>query len=234
MVIFHKDYKLRFVWYHLPMRYFVTDTETGGLTKDFSLLTLYGAILNEDFEIIDEIELKIKPGHRKYVLLPEAMEINKIDIVAHDKEAKLESICADQLKTFLKKHIMLNNNEKLVLGGHNVYFDVMFIEEHLLFDFNDLFSRHRLDTGTLGLLLKLIGKFPQDEKISLENLAKCFGIKFENFAHDARSDTKVTIEVLKCTLEALKTQKIEQNQQLDPILVQKEESLSQIQTKEQT
>lgn len=188
------------------MRYFFNDAETGGLTPKQSLLTYYGAVTDENFDIIDEIDLKIRPKDGIYRVEAAALAVNKIDIIEHDKTALPIADCQKQFRDFLLKHTKFKS-EKLHPAGHNGYYDNAFVSKHLLPDFDHFFSRHCIDTACLAVLLKGMGRLPKDMKISLGSLAEHYGISFLTHAHDAKSDVRVTIAVLKCMLNDLTSRK---------------------------
>ena len=81
----------------MAKKYFLFDCETGGLDPSFSLLTLSGVVLNQQYEVLDSIDLAIKPSSGRYVLSSKAMEINKINIATHDAVAITESEAAVEL-----------------------------------------------------------------------------------------------------------------------------------------
>ncbi len=176
--------------------YFFYDIETGGNTTSYSLLTLYGVILDKNFNQVDSISLKIKPDDGIYRIEPEALEINKIDLIAHDKVAITESQAKVQINRFIEDYNTLFDG-KLTFGGWNTYWDNQFVQKYLCPNLNDLISRHLFDVASIAVLLKSMGKIPSSLKISLVNLAKHYNVNLEN-AHDAEFDLKATIAVLKC------------------------------------
>lgn len=183
------------------MKYFLYDTETGGNKINASILTLYGVVCNEKFEVVDTISLKIRPNDGIYRVEAEALAINKINLVEHDKVAVTQSVAAQTLRWFLENHS--ENGEKITVGGWNNYWDNSFIQAHLLPDLNDLISRHLLDVASTAVLLKTMGLLPGDLKLSLVNLVKHYNVEFENGAHDAQSDIMATVAVFKCMQKQL-------------------------------
>ena len=64
------------------IQYFIVDAETGGkYAKEHSLLTLYGQILNKNLNVVDEIDLVVKPDDGIYRISADALETNKIDLI---------------------------------------------------------------------------------------------------------------------------------------------------------
>lgn len=176
--------------------YLAFDAETGGTDTDKTLLTLYLACLDLDFNVLAELELAIKPDNGVYQLAAEAMDINKIDIVAHDKIAKTESEAAKELYNFINVHSN-KGSKKLIPIGHNVSFDIDFIVSKLLAKktWDQFVSYRKLDTATIGQFLIEAGLLPASITASLGSLAKYYGISFN--AHMAKDDTLATVEVLR-------------------------------------
>lgn len=186
------------------MKYFLYDTETGGNSPKYSLLTFFGVILDEKLEVIDNISLKIK--NKKYVLSPEAMKINKIDFLKHDSEAEDLEVCVAKLSKFLLLHTNFGQ-EKLVNTGHNIFWDLNFVKIRLLPNIETFVTKHNLDTGTLALILKSIGKLPSNFEISLKNLANHYNVEAKIF-HTAEDDVYTTVAVLKCMLKEIKGKEV--------------------------
>lgn len=183
------------------MKYFFHDFETGGY-ENSSILTFYGVVTDQNFNKIDDIELWIKPDNGLYMVEAQALRVNKIDLLAHDKEAQKESVCKDKIRAFIE-HFAGGGSEKLYMAGHNVYFDNRLLKDHFFpDDFNKMFFRHNLDTGTLALLLKQVGKLPKDLEISLSNLATHYGLNALG-AHESKTDVWLTIGVLKCMIKEI-------------------------------
>lgn len=189
------------------MRYFFYDTETGGNHTGVSLLTLSGIILDENLNELDDIDLKIKPNDGIYKVEAEALAINGINLVEHDKEAITEREAAAHLRAFLWDWSYERGSKdpkpKITVGGWNTYWDNAFVEKYLLPDFNDLISRHLFDAASIAVLLKNMGLLPRDFHISLKNLAKHYNVEFVKNAHDAKSDITATVAVVKCMLKQL-------------------------------
>jgi len=179
--------------------YVVFDNETGGLTKDCSLLTSHFFICDKDLEIIDELGLAIKPNdHQPYRVQATALAVNKIDLIEHDKIAITQSEAAQKLFLFLKKHSD-SGKIKLIPVGHNVSFDIESVNEHLISkpNWDQFVSYRKLDTGTIMQYLKLKGTVPNDKSSSLGSSAEYFGVTFEGEAHTARADALMCIKLLK-------------------------------------
>jgi hypothetical protein len=96
-------------------KYIAFDNETGGLNPETSLLTTYFAILDGNFNKIDELELLLKPNNNEpYVIEPQGLEINKINLIEHDKVAVPYSMGGQQLFKLLKKHFIDDINHTVI------------------------------------------------------------------------------------------------------------------------
>lgn len=181
--------------------YIPFDTETGGIGPEVSLLTAHFAVCDKDLNIIDELDLAIKPNNGLYTLTAEALTINKIDIIAHDKIAITESAAGARLRDFIWKHSQ-NGKVKLIPVGKNIAFDVKKVNDKILGEktWNMYVSYRTYDITSLIFTAKRKGKLAADAPESLEGLAKYFGIEF--VPHTARGDNYAGIETVK-RLEAL-------------------------------
>lgn len=178
------------------MKYISCDLESGGPELKYSLLSAYFIILDENLETIyGELDLKSKPNDGNYLVRGEALEVNGIDLVQHDKEAITESKAATLLYEFLEEHAT-NGSVKLMPVGHGIAHDIEFIKEHLTKNWNKFVSYRYLDTGCIVQFLKLTGKVPRDLGGSLQELGEYFDVPMSGL-HTAKGDTLATIEVLK-------------------------------------
>ncbi len=183
-------------------RYIAFDNETGGIDETTSLLTTYFAILDSKLNKIDELELTLKPNDGKpYVVEAEGLEVNKINLIEHDKVAITYSAGGQQLVKLLKKHHI--NGEFLTPLGHNVGFDIDGVTNHLLGKktWNQYVSYKIRDTQVVAGFLQEKGYLPEDMSVSLFSLAEYFKIKVPmGNQHESKYDTLVTIEVYKALL----------------------------------
>ena len=180
-------------------KYLAFDCETGGLVPECSMLTAFFAVFDKDLNIIDTLYLRVKPNAgAPYVVTAEALNINKINLVEHDKIAITKNFAGSQLRDLI--HLHSNNGRiKLVPVGHNITFDLLWVHEHLLNrnEFERYTSYRKLDTAVLCQNMIRKGELPDTISGSLVGLVQHFNIKVEGNAHEADYDTKVTIEVLK-------------------------------------
>lgn len=191
-------------------KYLVIDTETGGTNLECSLLTAYFAILDENFQIRDnrdELHLFVKPDDGMYHVQAEAMTINKINLVEHDKIAVSYKQAKTILYQFLEESAKLNGfqrenkqdfSKQLTPIGHGVRFDIEFITHYLISKptWDQFVSYRSLDTSSAIQFLLAAGLFPSDVSGSLGSVLKYFGIKPIGELHTARTDALGTVSVL--------------------------------------
>jgi hypothetical protein len=176
-------------------KYLGTDAETGGIELDKSLLSAYFVVLDENFQKVDDLYLLIKPNAGKpYVVTAEALEINKINLIEHDRVAITESEAGGKLREFLVRNA---TNGRLIPLGHNVTFDLEFYFEHLLNkrEFQKYASYRVADTGVVGQYLKDAKKIPDTIPGSLGSYVEYFGLQFAEAAHEPLSDTWAAVDV---------------------------------------
>lgn len=178
-------------------KYLAIDTETGGL-KGTSLLTVFLGVYDENLNLIDSRHDRLKPDDGLYTLSAGGMSINKINIVEHDKEAKLRKVLRFEINDWLRRHSEHGSN-KLIPIGHNVKFDILKIQECITSpeSWDNYVSYRTLDTGVIAQFLKFTGKLPDSISGSLESLIKFFDIESQGELHSAEVDAKMTVEVFK-------------------------------------
>jgi DNA polymerase III alpha subunit (gram-positive type) len=180
------------------MRMMAFDLETGGLTEDKSILTAYFVVFDEDFNILDEMDLRIKPDNgAPYIVTAQALQVNGINLVEHDKEAITMTEAKRKLYDFLKKNSD-NGAIKLIPVGQNIYFDISFLNSQMLNanNWKHFVSYHVLDTAGIAVLFKIAGIIPKENKTRLTELVKLFNVTLDN-AHTAKGDTFACVHVLK-------------------------------------
>lgn len=179
--------------------YIALDTETGGVTPETSLLTAFFAVLDENLCVVDELDLKVKPDDGNYVVTAQALAINKINLVEHDKIAIPYKDAKTPMYKFLERNFQ---GEKLIPVGHGIHFDVRRVQPTLISQgsWENFVSYRLLDTGNAAQFLRAAGVFPKDVSGSLGSLVAYFGIKSKGELHDARVDTLQTVSVLRALL----------------------------------
>ena len=185
------------MWYGRSM-YLFLDNEMGGLERDkYSLLTVYLMATDDQFNVIGDLYLYLKPDDGIYKVCGEAMNVNRIDLKVHDTKAITYKEGATKLYLWLKG-LTEDGKNKLTPVGHGVYGDVEWIIYHLLSrgSWEHYTSYRKLDTQAVCQFLKACGKFPESVSGSLTSIAKYFNIPVdENAVHDAKYDTELTYKV---------------------------------------
>lgn len=177
--------------------YLFFDCETGGLTADYSLLTLAAIVADKDFNpvrggnSVDTLSLEIR--HPTYVVSPEALTINKIDLVHHSAcGLKLEQ-AREKFASFLEQAKQVCG-DKLIPAGHNLPFDLKFVWAQLMPE--DVWRRychhHFVDTMVVARFFKAVGII--EGGCSLVDLRDLFHVD-TGVAHNAMADTKATLAI---------------------------------------
>lgn len=182
--------------------YLFMDCETGGLTPDYSLLTLAAILADADFNPIrggskvDTLTLEIR--HPTYVVSPEALTINKIDLVNHSAcGLKLEE-AKEKFEEFLQRGKAMCG-DKLIPAGHNLPFDLNFVWAQLMPQ--DVWRRycnyHFLDTMVVARFFKAANVL--DTGCSLTDLRELFQVE-TGVAHTALADTQATLAIARALM----------------------------------
>lgn len=176
--------------------YITLDTETGGIGTDYSLLTAFFLVTDENFQTLSELDLKVKPDDGIYKVCGDAMNVNRIDLKVHDRLAITYKEAGTKLYKWLQS-ITEDGKIKANIVGHNVGGDRDKICQCLISRGSwEKFTSYRLrDTQSAAGFLIDCGIL-KDISGSLESLAKYFGVEVsENDLHNAKTDTIVTMEV---------------------------------------
>jgi DNA polymerase III epsilon subunit-like protein len=178
------------------------DCETGGTNPlVHSLLTAYFLVMDENFNVIDELDLKLKPSNPALLnVCQEAMNVTCINLEQHLADPQTltyEEGCV-KLTLLLEKHKIKGKRSHYRLLGQNVEFDRNFILNQLISDqtWNKYVNNKPLDTLRIVTFLQDIGFLPTDLG-RLESLVEFFKLP-KGEAHTAKDDTKMTVEVYKC------------------------------------
>ena len=181
------------------------DCETGGLGDEVSLLTVWFGIYDSKFDLLDELSLKIKPKDGIYHLQAQALEVNQIDIIEHDKVAITKSEAGKLLFKFLKRN---KGEDMLIPVGHNIAGDVRWVNLHLLNadTWNQFCSYRKLDSSTVAMFLMMAGVLTGVEKAGLWNLIERFDLdkEIDGKPHEEKYDAIASIMSIKKMIELLK------------------------------
>ena len=165
----------------------VVDTETGGLDpKNVDILTI-GIVPIINGQIQKGQEFKVQ-GSR---VDPRAMEINKIDLVEHNKVAVSRAEAFTQVSEYIES---IFPEKDYILVGHNVIFDINFLGQ--IDPEKKLFSeRNIVDTKALTLWFREQGHLPAKQSTSLQAIKDLMNIYVEGDAHSSLPDAEVTAQL---------------------------------------
>ena len=195
------------------MNYLWFDTETGGLNpKVHSLLTAYFAICDKDLNILNELELQLKPSDlSKLSLTQGAMDINKINIEEHLKDPGTITYEEGRvkLKQFLLKNKIKGKRKSFMPAGHNIQFDKEMIWEQLMpqDEFEEEVHYRTIDTSNICNFLKDVDILPNDVG-NLESLVDLFQV-LKRETHNAKDDVLMNIEVYRAMKDMMRSRKKE-------------------------
>ena len=165
------------------------DIETTGFDPDKHEIIEIGLVLvkqlggeGKEFEVIDEIEYKVKP-ERISDADPQALRVNGYDPSQWVFAMSLE----EAMKAFAEK------TKDAIFVAHNVAFDLSFIDHAFKTTGveNKMFYP-KLDT--ISMAFAKLHTNPKVEKFRLQKLCEHFGIQNEK-AHTALADARATFEV---------------------------------------
>lgn len=191
--------------------YIPLDTETGGLDPQTSdVLTIYIAVMDEEFKIVEELDLKLKPNDRFPVCEAGALKVNGIDVKKHleDPNTITYSEAAEKIVNMLKKYLKKNGRySNLRPLGQNIPFDLAYIWKHLIPkpEWDKIVHYGLTDTKPIVDFLKDCGWFPRDLG-SLGSVVDYLNLPKRD-AHNAKEDTLMCVDVYKKLLEIMKSKK---------------------------
>lgn len=181
-----------------PIKFIAFDCETSGISTSSNLLTVSFIILDKDLNEKDTLNISLKTTSG-YTIYPEALKINRIDIIKHHETATDLETSRKLVLDFLNKNKGLYN---LIPIGHNITFDIRFIKSSGLLtdnEYNNFISCNPIDTLVIAQFLKMCGKLHEKQSLSLINLCNHFKLHgSKNLEHTSEYDIKMTIKLLRC------------------------------------
>lgn len=182
--------------------YLFIDTETGGLTPQYSLLTVSCILADKDFNVVPvdahSPGLYLSLKHDEYVLTAGALSVNKINIATHHDAAADMPAARNALRQFLQRATTITGKKRLVPAGHNVAFDVQFLRAYMLDaeTWDQYFTYPFLDTAAVARFLNAANVYSGG--YSLTALRNRFLPDAKNLTmHNAEIDNLVAIELAK-------------------------------------
>jgi hypothetical protein len=188
------------------------DTETGGLIPSKAdLLTVYMGLFDEDFKLIEDLDLKLKPNEGRLPIAEAgALNVNGINIQEH--MANPDTITYEEankkimkmLKTHLKKNGRYSN---LMPMAFNFDFDCKYLQYYVLpeEEWQSVLHYGKIDPKVCVDFLKDCQWLPK-ELGSLVSAAEFFQVP-KRTAHAAKGDTLMMIDVYRAILTLMRAKK---------------------------
>lgn len=180
--------------------YMPFDSETGGLDEHKAdLLTWYGCIMTEDYQILDEVNLKLKPNDGRLPIAEAgALRVNGINIQAHmsDPDTVTYKEGAALIEAMIRKHLKRNGRySNITPMGYNVPFDERWSKKYVIPQEVWLSLLHYKNHDVMAVVdnLKRYGLFPKTLG-SLTTVVEYLQVPSRG-AHNAKEDTLMTIDV---------------------------------------
>ncbi len=181
-------------------RILFVDTETGGLNPNKHSLLSIGLTVWENKRIVETKELFIK--HETFNITPQAIAINKINLVELTNISSDPKVVLDEIIQFLNRNF--GDDMPVTIAGHNINFDVSFIKvffsNHNV-DFNKYFCHRFIDTASILKYLYYSGTIEEDLSSS-DKALKYFNIEV-NKRHSALGDAIGTAELFSRLVELI-------------------------------
>lgn len=176
-----------------PSPVLVLDTETGGLSpREHSLLTIAGVAWTPTAQPRPLFSLMVR--EEPIVVQPEAMEVNRIDLRVIEEEGLTPSEAVDAIRYALDHHFG-PNREPVTLAGHNIGFDVGFLQRLYRLgkaEYAQDFARRTLDTATIFAFFMASGLVPSG-KANGDRMFASMGIPVgQQHRHTALGDAWAT------------------------------------------
>ena len=174
-----------------------------------SILTLNMSIIDDNFDIAESLNLKLKPdpieGRSLYTVDAEAMEVNKIDLAKHDAEAitykQSKTIIYEWLEQMYEEYGFLTPFGNCIQGDIDSIIALTITKN----SWNNFVSYNSIELLSIGNFLKFAGKIPEDQSLSLSKLAEFLGVKIDtNLVHSAEYDVWIGAQIIKYYFELLK------------------------------
>ena len=193
-------------------KYFILyDLETSTIDFMGQILTAYFQLVDQDMNPIERMELDLKISISRLELPhPDAIHVNKIDVLHHQEEAIPEFTACQKLVKYIQKCLQYAGEGKVKLMGYNSSrFDLPFLRTTLIRNgFNPYFYGHLKYGDGLHLVRKIAWgnpDFPLRVKqidglecysFSLENISKELGVLEGEQLHEAKFDVDLLRDVL--------------------------------------
>lgn len=192
--------------------YMAFDLETGTLdpTKG-DLLTGYFAMLDEDFKILEDLSLQLKPEGRLPIAESKALEVNGINLQKHIEDPNTITYAegAKKLVSMIKRHFKKKGKySNIIPMGYNIAsFDILWVQYHLIdrTTWESMIHYKTLDVIHDVDVLKRHGWLPPSIG-NLGSVVEFFGVP-KGRAHIAKDDILMTVECYRKIRELMDSKK---------------------------
>lgn len=167
---------------------FIDIETTGFFQAKHEIIEIGGIIVDQNYQIIDEFDLKIKP-ERISDADPQSLRINGYD--------PAQWVFAYTLKEAMQ--IFAKKTDGTIMVAHNICFDYGFIEKAFI-DTQIENKMHFLKLDTISFAFAKLHKNQDVDRFSLRSLCEYFKIENKN-SHTALSDARATFELYKKLIE---------------------------------
>ena len=180
------------------------DTETTGLDPAVNEITQFAAIIVVDGVVKEEANIRMQPSNWD-AITPEALAITGVDVEELKTFQKPQHAFLE-IQQLVDKHVdKFNKHDKYFPAGHNVSFDIGFVQAFFKrwgddYGFGSYQNWQSLDTRVLANFMIYSGLIKPDNT-KLETLCEYFGIDIQ--AHDAMADIRATRTLASTMMEAL-------------------------------
>jgi len=192
------------------MKFLAFDTETSGLNeKTHSILTAYFEVYDENWKLLDSLDLYLKPDSGDIVAEAQALAVTGINIADHLKNPKTVTMSegSKKLAALLQKHKIKGKRKHYRPFGQNITFDLRFIFAQLMSqeEWEGTVHYRPIDTLYITTFLQDIGYLP-DDLGNLTSLVEHFNVP-KGEAHNAQQDVKMTVSVYQAMKKMMKDKK---------------------------
>lgn len=183
------------------------DLETSDQNPIGQILNFSFICVDKDFKIVDEFSDDILIS-RLQLPSPQAILANRVDVLEHQKTAKLsEKMAALKIAQFIDKQIGMYGRASLI-GYNSSKFDLPFLRTTLIrnginpyffgkLNYRDLLLLSRKLSVSVKDFPRFAGKTNDRISLSLETLTNYFGLLEGKQVHSSREDVMITIELAK-------------------------------------
>lgn len=187
--------------------YIVFDCETGGLDPTKNPMTQYAAVIldGKTLKEIDRFETFIRP-YADLVIERQALEATMVSMSDINRGMKIEEF-VDIVSRWWESHRAKAHSKemgRLVPVGHNVSFDIAFLDTALLLEgkspMTEWMYPNLIDTYSLG---KVTWGVTGDEKLTLTACCERAKIRLTD-AHGAMNDVEATADLFRWFMRKLR------------------------------